>query len=147
MVYAARKNISSYDYDYGNIELTYKYMDFLIKIADIDEKYFNNFLNFSLHNLLVTSRIVTTDVSPEFVEFKMLEEDYTKFMKIGFEQDYDEEGPIAAIYHTTRIMRSAYSEHESEANFEMNVEATDDERIKRDSKLNLQIDYSPNADP
>jgi len=82
MVYSSKNWPNKNLYNKVYVKYLYEYIGKIINLSNFDNKIFKNLVNFRMHNILNTDRIVQTQLTAEEIERKVLEE-YTDFMEAG----------------------------------------------------------------
>jgi len=82
MVYSSREKLDTNLLDKDYVKYLYNYLDKLINLSTSDSNYLNNLLNFRLHNVFSSDKIVETQLTAKEIERRVLEE-YTDFMETG----------------------------------------------------------------
>ena len=106
MVYSSRNWPNKNLYNKVYVKYLYEYIGKIINLSTFDSKFFN-FVNFRMHNILNTDRIVQTQLSGEQIEQLVLE-DYTHFMEAGWEQDRMDDGAFGIYKYLSDRMFDSF---------------------------------------
>jgi len=141
MVYSSKNWPNKNLYNKVYVKYLYEYIGKIINLSNFDNKIFN-LVNFRMHNILNTDRIVQTQLTAEEIEQKVLEE-YTDFMEAGWEQDKMDDGTFGVYkYLSDRLFDSFLSNDYSSAEGIWMSRYGD-----LSSKLSLRNFYGPLPDP
>lgn len=141
MVYSSRYLTNKKLFNKKYVKYLYNYIGKIIDLSDWDSKYFGNFINFRMHNILNTDRIVETQLTAEQIEKQVLEE-YTDFMEAGWEQDRVDDGAFGIYKYLSDRLFDSFLSNDYSSNPE-NIWVPMD----LTNKLTLRNYYAPLPDP
>jgi hypothetical protein len=143
MVYSSKYLLNKNLFNKVYVEYYHRYIDKMIGLSEFDSNYSNNLINFRMHNILTSDRIVETQLTAKEIEQRVLE-DYTDFMEVGWEQDRMEDGQLAVYRYLSDRLHESFIDNEQDATF-------DDTKIyysmfDTSNKLSLRNFYTPFPD-